>query len=253
MWYGQIQGNLGIAKSNEEIETARPAQQSGMFLFAFLEHPGKSQSQPEIAMLGFPPKKCIYFYLFSYVLYRDSSQPEGRNHGYFWLELGFQVVFVPEKSSYCWTSLVQSWGFHATIINHYQPLYTTIIYNHYIDIYIYSCIPPWIVLQPQFRSLGASKDLGCASYARAGNPESSETLQGTVRSGFRPLKSVGESLWISYEKPTNSESKNKRAIVFGSNHRIGILYQSITHSINQSMTQSINQSINILHDYIAGW
>jgi len=31
------------------------------------------------------------------------------------------------------------------------------------------------------RSLGASKDLGCASYARAGNPESSETLQGTEK------------------------------------------------------------------------
>ena len=63
----------------------------------------------------------------------------------------------------------------------------------------------------------------------------------------------GRLRWVnlceSHEKPT-CDSKNKRAIVFGSNHRIGILYQSITQSINQSLTHSINQSINILHDYI---
>ena len=95
--------------------------------------------------------------------------------------------------------------------NHHQPL-STIIYNHYIDIYIYtyiyltivhvyiyiilyiySCSPPWVVLQPQFygalehpRILDAQamQELGILNQVRPSKAR---------RSGFRPL-AVGESL-----------------------------------------------------------
>ena len=65
MWYGQIQGNLGIAKSNEEIETARPCLECFCLLsWNILE----SQFQPEIAMVGFPPQKMYLLISIAYVL-----------------------------------------------------------------------------------------------------------------------------------------------------------------------------------------